>query len=389
MLGTKWSRSTQWVARILVLAVLVTGSISYVTLNKTVFVDYDGRIAEIESMSRNVEDVLGGAAISLSEGDLVVPELSARVLDGDFISVRTVKEVDLEIDGTPQTLVTTAATVGDVLEELGPQGRNAEVSASRSDVLGRNVLKIQTMKTVEVSIDGDSFERTTILPTVRELLLDLEVVLDEGDTVSRELEDILEDGDTIAIKRAGSKGDTITETLAFDTEEREDPSLIKGEKIVVQEGKVGKSVTTYDISTLNGKESDRVVLAQSIVSKPVNEIVAIGTMDVNDPSTKILTPNEARALAKSMVLARGWDESQYTCLNSLWTKESNWRVQAANPSSSAYGIPQSLPGSKMASVGADWRTNAKTQITWGLNYISGRYGTPCGAWGHSQRVGWY
>jgi hypothetical protein len=80
---------------------------------------------------------------------------------------------------------------------------------------------------------------------------------------------------------------------------------------------------------------------------------------------------------------------QYSCLVSLWNKESGWNAYANNPSSGAYGIPQSLPGSKMASAGADWATNPATQITWGLGYISARYGDPCGAWGHSQRVGWY
>ena len=73
----------------------------------------------------------------------------------------------------------------------------------------------------------------------------------------------------------------------------------------------------------------------------------------------------------------------------LWQKESNWRYTARNPSSGAYGIPQSLPGSKMASAGADWQTNPATQIKWGLGYIAARYGTPCSAWAHSQQVNWY
>lgn len=85
----------------------------------------------------------------------------------------------------------------------------------------------------------------------------------------------------------------------------------------------------------------------------------------------------------------GWGNDQFVCLVNLWQKESGWQVNAENRSSGAYGIPQSLPGSKMGSVGADWRTNAQTQIEWGLGYIRGRYGTPCGAWGHSQSTGWY
>jgi hypothetical protein len=100
-------------------------------------------------------------------------------------------------------------------------------------------------------------------------------------------------------------------------------------------------------------------------------------------------PGSAQAIAYEMVLARGWGDDEFACLVALWNRESGWRVNAYNKGSGAYGIPQSLPGSKMASAGADWETNPATQITWGLGYIGGRYGSPCGAWGHSERVGWY
>jgi len=100
-------------------------------------------------------------------------------------------------------------------------------------------------------------------------------------------------------------------------------------------------------------------------------------------------PGSAQAIAHDQVIARGWGEDQFSCLVSLWNRESGWRVNAANASSGAYGIPQALPGNKMASAGADWQTNPATQITWGLNYISGRYSNPCGAWSHSENSGWY
>lgn len=98
---------------------------------------------------------------------------------------------------------------------------------------------------------------------------------------------------------------------------------------------------------------------------------------------------DPQAVARLMVADRGWGEDQMSCLVSLWNKESGWNYAADNPSSSAYGIPQSLPGSKMASAGADWETNPVTQITWGLGYIENRYGTPCGAWSHSKSYNWY
>lgn len=96
-----------------------------------------------------------------------------------------------------------------------------------------------------------------------------------------------------------------------------------------------------------------------------------------------------RAVGRALVAQRGWGAEQFACLDKLWTKESNWQVNANNPSSSAYGIPQSLPGSKMSSHGSDWRTNPATQIAWGLDYIDDRYGSPCSAWAHSRANNWY
>ena len=107
------------------------------------------------------------------------------------------------------------------------------------------------------------------------------------------------------------------------------------------------------------------------------------------PAAGAPDPGSAQAIAHEMVLARGWGEGEYDCLVSLWKKESSWNIYAFNAGSGAYGIPQALPGSKMASAGADWATNPATQITWGLGYIAGRYSTPCGAWNTSQAKGWY
>ena len=96
-----------------------------------------------------------------------------------------------------------------------------------------------------------------------------------------------------------------------------------------------------------------------------------------------------RATGCALMLKAGFGIDQFPCLNKLWDKESGWNHRASNSGSGAYGIPQALPGSKMGSVASDWRTNPATQIKWGLNYIEGRYDTPCKAWSHSQSTGWY
>ena len=96
-----------------------------------------------------------------------------------------------------------------------------------------------------------------------------------------------------------------------------------------------------------------------------------------------------RQIAQAMLGSFGWSSSQFSCLDPLWEHESRWSVTAANPGSGAFGIPQALPGSRMASAGPDWQTSAATQITWGLRYIRDTYGSPCAAWSHEQATGWY
>ena len=138
---------------------------------------------------------------------------------------------------------------------------------------------------------------------------------------------------------------------------------------------VGQTLATGDgtsvVITRDGFSSHGVRIASSTVA-----VAAIP-----DPGT-------AQAIAFAILKSEGMGQDQYDCLVSLWNRESHWRVNAANPDG-AYGIPQALPGSKMGADGPDWQTNATTQIKWGLGYISGRYGTPCGAWAHSQATGWY
>lgn len=115
-----------------------------------------------------------------------------------------------------------------------------------------------------------------------------------------------------------------------------------------------------------------------------DEAAAIYVADAETPAT-----GTVKEFAYSLVISYGWGRDQYSCLVALWERESNWRWNAFNKSSGAYGIPQSLPAAKMAEMGADWQTNPETQIRWGVNYIKHRYGAPCGAMAHSNKFNWY
>jgi hypothetical protein len=109
----------------------------------------------------------------------------------------------------------------------------------------------------------------------------------------------------------------------------------------------------------------------------------------NSASAPATPSGSPQQIAAAMLGSFGWSSGEFGCLQSLWNAESGWNPSASNPISGAYGIPQALPGSKMASAGADWQTNPATQIKWGLGYIKQVYGSPCAAWSHEQSTGWY
>ena len=199
---------------------------------------------------------------------------------------------------------------------------------------------------------------------------------------------------------------TVTEdvTDAHTSTQEETDSLPQGQTQVKTAGVDGVSRVTYQVTMRDGQEVSREAVSSVVVTQRVDEVVLVGTGDATAPSASPAAASSApaaetaaagtdaasaQAVARSMMGSYGWGDDQFSCLVSLWNRESSWNYQAENASSGAYGIPQALPGSKMGSVGADWRTNPTTQIVWGLGYISGRYGSPCSAWAHSEATGWY
>ncbi len=136
--------------------------------------------------------------------------------------------------------------------------------------------------------------------------------------------------------------------------------------------------------TLSASRSDRRTSVDAVKKSVLNQDSGGQVTETED-----LTSQDPRTIARAMLPDFGFGSDQFSCLDSLYMSESGWNIHADNPSSSAYGIPQALPGSKMASAGSDWENNAATQIRWGLGYIKGSYGTPCGAWSFKQGHNWY
>ncbi len=183
--------------------------------------------------------------------------------------------------------------------------------------------------------------------------------------------------------------ETVEQGLAPESFRRTDAFLPEGLTRIVSRGEPGAALVTYSVSYSDGVEIARVELTNIVIVAPVDNVVTVGTLDV--PGRPAIVAGSNRAIGQEIADNHGWTGIQWQCLDNLWERESNWRHLAANPSSGAYGIPQALPGYKMATAGSDWETNPATQIEWGLTYIEGRYGTPCYAWGvwsnHSPH--WY
>ena len=189
--------------------------------------------------------------------------------------------------------------------------------------------------------------------------------------------------------RAGFPQDTLEVTPAgglsvLDTAQGQEDLRVATAK-AAHATRVARTVRTKAAQAMDVRKA-RAVAAQIAAVE-----AAIDAKRATRPSPAPSTASTAAAKkwAAREVTRMGYEPVQFTCLVRLWTRESGWNPLADNPTSTAYGIPQALPGSKMASAGADWRTNPKTQMAWGLGYIKARYGDPCHAWAHSEEDNWY
>ena len=340
---------------------------------------------------------------------------------GSFIRIQVADEASLNVAApvaqsqagastSADVPVLNTALTGEDLVELTPASRSSE----------RTLLLDGQGVEFTIVVDGVATPFRSDAETLADALSEAGVSLGWDDVVSADLSSAPQEGAVVTIARAGTSYVTEQIVTPHESEERSTSQLLIGTTRVVQEGVDGDARVTFAVELLDGVEVSRSQAFSITLNAPVTEIVEVGTRKpapvVAAPAPKApatgsgtgaapaadpaapaapaapvvpADPGSNRAIAQEMLAARGWGSEQWTCLDSLWQKESGWNHLAKNRSSGAYGIPQSLPGSKMASAGSDWQTNPATQISWGLGYIQGRYGTPCGAWEHSKLKNWY
>jgi hypothetical protein len=162
-----------------------------------------------------------------------------------------------------------------------------------------------------------------------------------------------------------------------------------GAAVALSGNHVGHELTPAELARreqtqVSRSSGDRMAAAKALKSRDLQDATGKAKTHTED-----LSQADPHQIAQALMPQFGFSGSEYSCLVDLWNSESGWNVHADNPTSSAYGIPQALPGSKMASAGPDWANNPETQVRWGLGYIKSSYGNPCSAWSFKQGHGWY
>ena len=342
-------------------AIVLGGGVAVASEYKTVSVTVDGATRQVQTMNRTVEQVVSDMGIKVGQYDQVTPALDTQMSRNQQIKIVHARPVVLQ--GT----------------------KDAKIGWGITD---QNAPKLQATFRVDGQEVTGSYKEGAD-PRVAAQAAGIELSALDRVTVEKTSQDAA----TIRVSRV-ERGVTKEEKVtAPPVKEVEDKNLEPGKKVVEDEGKEEVVAKSTFVEKVDGEVAFKSPEQVTTVVKAEPKIVRVGPADTSVNSDtdygSVVPAGEAQEIAHEMVISRGWSEGQFTCLVKLWNRESGWNTQAGNPSSGAYGIPQSLPANKMASAGADWRTNPATQIRWGLGYIAGRYGDPCGAWGHSQNVGWY
>ena len=258
---------------------------------------------------------------------------------------------------------------------------------------------------IKVVIDGQ--EKIVLsdvgFTDVRSVLEMGNITLNKNDVVSPGLDEPVSESTVVTITSADSETVTEDSDIDFNTVTKEDPSLPKGTEVVDSEGSKGVMETVSIVEKSGDTVVSKNTLSSYVKTEPQERVVRVGTgsskssrtsttanSSSSSPSLGVTTPvGDMQQWAHDYLIANGYTEDDYTALAYIISHESGWRVDATNASSGAYGLPQALPGSKMASAGDDWRTNYQTQIKWFIGYCNSRYGSITGAYKTWISQGWY
>ena len=352
--------------------------------NKILTVFESGQKTSFKTNAKTVREALKAQKINFSKEDSVEPGLDEELTGAEYsINIYRAKPVVIE-DGELKTKILTAAqTPRQIAEKAGLNVHNEDKLAfgESGNILedgSINTLKITRAKEISVDLFGKTESFRTQAKTVEDFLKEKKIVLGKDDGISIDLKTQISNGLNFRIWRNGKQTLTVEEPTDFQTETIQDANKDSGYKEIKEAGEKGTKNVTYEVEMQNGKEISRKKINETEIKAAKKQVVIVGT--------KTSLPAGSHT---DWMSAAGISASDQGSANAIISQESGWRVNATNRSSGAYGIPQALPGSKMASAGSDWQTNPITQLKWMNSYVVGRYGSWQNAYAHKKSKGWY
>lgn len=363
--------------------VLAKGGNTYSESSAHVVFLYDkGKKTTLNTRAETVGALVDKLSLRLLPEDVVEPARDTPIEEDNFrINIYRARPVTV-VDTASRTVTLTAKkSPRSVAESAGlPVYAEDEVSFAAGDIdkniLGEQVV-VKRATPVNLNLYGEPLLLRTHKKTVADLLKEKEINLEQGDTLQPGPETPVTPNLQVFVSRMGVKIETVEEAIPAPEQVINDASLSFGATVVRQAGAPGKRVVTYEIQTQNGREIGRRAIQRGIAQHPVPRIVAKGTtVSVTGGRTEWMN-------------AAGIRPSDHGYVNYIVSRESNWNYLARNRSSGAYGLCQALPGSKMATAGADWATNPVTQLRWCNGYAVQRYGSWAAAYSFWSRNHWW
>ena len=352
--------------------------------NKILTVFESGQKTSFKTNAKTVREALKAQKINFSKEDSVEPGLDEELTGAEYsINIYRAKPVVIE-DGELKTKILTAAqTPRQIAEKAGLNVHNEDKLAfeESGNILedgSINTLKITRAKEISVDLFGKTESFRTQTKTVEDFLKEKKIVLGKDDGISIDLKTQISNGLNFRIWRNGKQTLTVEEPTDFQTETIQDANKDSGYKEIKEAGEKGTKSVTYEVEMQNGKEISRKKINETEIKAAKKQVVIVGTKTSLPAGSHTDWMSAAGIPAKDQGIA-----------NAIISQESGWQVTIMNKSSGAYGIPQALPGSKMASAGADWQTNPITQLKWMNSYVIGRYKSWQAAYEFKNRTGGY
>ena len=265
--------------QLLVLCALVVGLVAFVGNNKTITLNVDGKVTSVQTFGGTVGQVVKSANLELKPADRVSPAIDSTVQNGTVINVNQAKEVKVSLDGAEKTVNTTAQDVEGLVTELGvASASSVSVPKDAQLAVAGSFVSISTPKAVSIVADGKVQTATTTAATVGNVLEDAGLTLGANDRSSQPANAHVVNNMVIKVSRVDTGQTAVTtEDVPFKTETLESAELLKGEKEVTQAGSAGKLEKTFKLVLVDGREASRTLVTESVTAQPVTEKITVGT----------------------------------------------------------------------------------------------------------------